>query len=74
MTYEELSRELSSRSITQLLGLLQLTVRLSSIKPVFKDKVAMLRFVDEAWEMGGLGLAVLRGEGTKTNELYESDT
>jgi len=60
MTYDELSREISSRPITQLPGLLQRMIRLCSIKPVFKDKVAMLRFVEQAWEMGGVGEAELR--------------
>lgn len=62
MTYEELSRELSNRPITQLPGLLQRIVRLCSIKPVFKDKAALLRFVEQASEMGGVGDAELRSK------------
>lgn len=50
MNYEELKQEISSRSITQLPGLLQHVVGLCSIKPVFKDKAAMMRFVDTAWD------------------------
>lgn len=60
MTYEELTREIADRPITQLPGLLQRITRLCAIKPVFKDKAAMLRFVGKAWDMGGVGLAELR--------------
>lgn len=51
MSYEELKREISERSITQLPGLLQHITRLCSIKPVFKDKAAAMRFVETAWDM-----------------------
>lgn len=60
MDYEELKRELSDRSITQLPGLLLHITRLCAIKPVFKDKEAMLRFVNKAWDMGEVGQAELR--------------
>ena len=60
MDYEELKRELSSRSISQLPGLLQHIARLCSIKPVFKNKEAMLGFAGRAWDMGGVGDAELR--------------
>lgn len=64
MTYEELSRELSKRPATHVIGLLHRIVQLCSTKPVFKDKAAMLRFVDQAWDEGEVGLAELRHEGT----------
>lgn len=66
MTYEELSREICSRPITQLPGLLQSLVRTCSTKPVFTDKAAMLRFVDRAWDMGAVGYPELRN--IKANE------
>lgn len=62
MNYEELKREISSRSISQLPGLLQHVTRLCSIKPVFKDKESAMRFVERAWDMGGVGEAELRKE------------
>lgn len=63
MTYEELTREIATRSITQLPGILQRVVRLCSIQPVFKDKEAMLNFVSKSWDMNGVGLAELRKDG-----------
>jgi restriction alleviation protein Lar len=63
--YEQLTREISSRSISQLPGLLQCVVRMCSIQPVFKDKEAMLRFVDRAWKMGGVGNAEMRQEASQ---------
>lgn len=60
MSYEDLKREISERSITQLPGLLQHVVRLCSIKPVFNGKEAMLRFAGKAWDLGGVGQAELR--------------
>jgi hypothetical protein len=62
MSYEELKRELSERSISQLPGLLQHVVRLCAIKPVFTNKGALLNFVDRAWDMGGVGITELRTE------------
>lgn len=60
MSYEELKREISERSITQLPGLLQHVARLCGIKPVFKDKESMLSFVGRAYDMGPAGEAELR--------------
>lgn len=60
MNYEELKREISERSITQLPGLLQHVARLCGIKPVFKDREAMLAFVGRAYDMGPAGEAELR--------------
>lgn len=65
--YEDFKREISNRSITQLPGLLQHITRICSIKPVFKDKEALLRFVGDAWDMGGVGMAELREESKNAN-------
>lgn len=62
MNYEEICLEIRDRPITQLPGLLQRVVRLCAIQPVFKDKAAMLKFVDKAWDMGGVGNAELRND------------
>lgn len=55
MSYEELKREISDRSISQLPGLLQHVARLCGIKPVFKDKESFLSFVGRAYDMGPAG-------------------
>lgn len=65
MTYEELKREISGRSITQLPGLLQHVVRLCAVKPVFKDKEALLRFASRAYDAGPVGESELRNEPPK---------
>lgn len=60
MNYEELSKEVTGAPLTWLPGLLQRLVRTCSIKPVFKNKEAMLSFVSRAWDMNGVGRAELR--------------
>lgn len=60
MNYEEICKEIADAPDTWLPGLLQRTVRTCATKPVFKDKAAMLRFAEKAWDMGGVGVAELR--------------
>jgi hypothetical protein len=54
MSYEELIREISSQSVSQLPGILMRVVRLCVIKPVFRNRAAMLSFVSRSWDAGGV--------------------
>jgi hypothetical protein len=65
MSYEELSREMTGAPLTWLPGLLQRLIRTCSIKPVFKDKAAFLRYCEKSWDMNGVGEAELRDGGTQ---------
>lgn len=60
MSYEELKREISERSVTQLPGLLQHVARLCGIRQVFISKDAMQNFVGRAYDLGPAGEAELR--------------
>lgn len=71
MSYEELKREISSRSTTQLAGLLMHVARLCGIKSVFKDKVSMLEAVGRAYEIGPVGEAELRDESPPPPDPFE---